>query len=108
MTEAPDSESYDLISLEYQGLYTVHANAACAGTSCCIHAPSDHHMVGWPMMFSQERGYLAYRVCAHGVPHPDPDSLAYMVGRLGETAGLFLALHSCEGCCTKEGFIGAR
>lgn len=103
-----EPQEYDLIALEYQGIYSVHANSVCAGTSCCIHAPSDHHMVGWPLVFDHGLAYLAFRVCEHGIPHPDPDSLAYMRRQVGESAALILALHTCEGCCTKEGFIGAR
>lgn len=101
-------DSHDLIGTKYQGVISTHSPQDCAGPWCCIHNPSSHHMREWPLWFDKTRGWLAYRLCEHGVPHPDPDSLAYMVGRLGEEAALYLALHTCEGCCTEGGFIGAR
>lgn len=106
MTDRTDL--WDLIHTEYQGLVKTHGPALCDGTPCCIHNPSDHHMRDWGLMFDPGKGDLAYRVCPHGIPHPDPDSLAYMARLLGADNVLYLALHTCEGCCTKEGFIGGH
>lgn len=57
----------------------VHDRAVCAGRSipCCIHNPSAHHMVGWPLNWRSDTGVME-RFCVHGCGHPDPDHLAYV------------------------------
>lgn len=75
-------------------LVNVHDPAACEGRGCCIHHPSDHHMVKWPQNWRDDRG-LMERVCPHGIGHPDPDELAYKV-----SIGLrHEGVHGCDGCC---------
>ncbi len=56
----------------------VHPRADCEarGGHCCIHNPSDHHMVDWPTHWRDDRG-LMERICEHGVGHPDPDDIAF-------------------------------
>jgi hypothetical protein len=70
----------------------VHTEDKCKGGSCCIHNPSDHHMVDWPMVWRQDR-MMMERMCEHGVGHPDPDALEFS-GQSG--------VHGCDGCCMKE------
>ena len=42
---------------------------------------------------------LTERVCPHGVGHPDPDSLRYLIRETGETSW---SAHGCDGCCRPE------
>jgi len=72
-----------------------HNKKACAGQACCIHNPSKHHMVDWPLVLREST--LMERKCPHGIGHPDPDSLAWMErnGRKG------YGVHGCDGCCQK-------
>jgi len=77
------------------GLAT-HSPDKCAGEHCCIHNPSPHHMVTWPMRWRADSGKME-RVCEHGVGHPDPDDAAYWE-RLGQG---FRNIHGCDGCCRK-------
>lgn len=64
----------------------VHDEALCEGQGCCIHRPSDHHMVDWPKLWRADR-HMMERTCPHGVGHPDPDD------RNPDTN------HGCDGCC---------
>lgn len=57
-----------------QIIYGVHARDDCIGRNCCIHNPSDHPFVAWPMEFRQ--GHM-FRVGPSGLRYPDPDDLAY-------------------------------
>lgn len=71
-----------------------HGPSKCAGETCVIHNPSDHHMRDWLMNWRGDRG-LMERVCPHGVGHPDPDALAFHVRNGREWQGV----HGCDGCC---------
>lgn len=76
-------------------LHNVHPVERCAGRPCVIHNPSDHHMRDWPLNWRADRG-LMERLCPeHGVGHPDPDGLAYLVS-IGDTSA---GVHGCCGCC---------
>lgn len=66
----------------------VHAKSRCQGPACCIHNPSDHHMVDWPQLWRADRN-LMERTCPHGIGHPDPD-------HIGDDL-----VHGCDGCCSK-------
>lgn len=72
----------------------VHPESVCAGESCCIHSPSDHHMREWPMNFRSDIGVME-RTCPHGVGHPDPDDLAFHI----RNDRAWVAVHGCCGCC---------
>lgn len=89
-----------------------HANGQCDGAHCPLHSPSEHHMKGWPVVFDRDRKPLISRRCPHGLDHPDPDSLAYILGlhaddpRLAtltpdEWTGLRATWerHHCDACC---------
>lgn len=96
-----DSPSWDIIGTHSQGPVKTHGPDRCAGGICVVHNPSDHHMKDWPLSFRMDLGALAFRECPHLVPHPDPDSLAYMAARLGITTAISLLLHQCceQACC---------
>ncbi len=66
-----------------------HDPETCEGNACCIHNPSDHHMVRWPQHWRSDRGIME-RICPHGIGHPDPDDLTQD------------RVHGCDGCCIKK------
>lgn len=75
-------------------LLITHDESKCAGQSCCVHNPSDHHMRKWPLSWREDKGVME-RICPHGVGHPDPDDAEHHT-RTGEG---FLNIHGCDGCC---------
>ena len=78
MTPSLDTpDDFDLTTLGNGQVLIVHPESACQGPwSCSIHRPSDHRMVGWPLTWRDDRGFLE-RKCEHGIGHPDPDDIAY-------------------------------
>lgn len=70
-----------------QKLVRVHSILKCARQWCCIHKPSNHHMVTWDQNWRPDAAFME-RLCPHGIGHPDPDEIN---GPL---------VHSCDGCCT--------
>lgn len=79
-------------------LIQVHGRSACQGRGipCCIHAPSSHHMVTWPMNWRADTGVME-RLCLHGIGHPDPDHMAYV--RSLRRGLEWQGVHGCDGCC---------
>ena len=74
-------------------IVNVHASNKCKNGYCTLHNPSDHHMLGFPQRWRQDR-HIMERMCPHGVGHPDPDDIALNT------------VHGCDGCCVKEIFNG--
>lgn len=76
----------------------VHSREKCAGQTCAVHNPS-HHMGDWPWRVRWDRDGMIERDCAHGVGHPDPDSVRWIAESGGDCGGL---VHGCcaEQCCT--------
>lgn len=81
-----------------QALHNVHTPDACTGRACCIHNPSSHHMRDWPMVWRADRG-LMERTCSHGIGHPDPDHMAYVLQFPGQVGERESGVHGCDGCC---------
>ncbi len=80
----------------------VHNKEDCQGEYCCIHNPSDHHMVDWPTHWRDDRG-LMERICPHGIGHPDPDDLAFkqaMAKKFNRGDVSHEGIHGCDGCCS--------
>ena len=74
----------------------VHPQSRCAGTFCCIHNPSDHHMKTWTLNWRGDMGFME-RICpCHGHGHPDPDSEAFQKRINNNYEG---RSHGCFGCC---------
>ena len=72
----------------------IHPATACAGRSCVIHAPTDHLMSPWRLVWRDEKGMFE-RLCSHAVGHPDPDQFDYW-----REVGLeHRRSHGCDGCC---------
>lgn len=80
-------------------LLWVHSAMRCQGEICCIHNPSQHHMVTWPQAWRDDVGVVG-RVCPHGMWHPDPDDLKVRAGWTGDHA------HTCDGCCSLAIYCG--
>lgn len=83
-------------------LTNVHDESAeCRKYGCVIHCPSDHHMRDWPLiwrtggLFDIKPPHFE-RQCPHGIGHPDPDSVGYLM-RHGEDPSI--TVHGCDGCC---------
>ena len=76
-----------------QKLTKVHDRSECKGHNCCIHNPSDHHMVDFPLHWRDDRGFFE-RICPHGVGHPDPDEIEFH-----KKHGHDITVHGCDGCC---------
>lgn len=94
----------------------VHDPDRCAGQPCPFHNPSDHPLSAAalhvrfdrPIRFTFDgtiyREFLTERTCAHGVGHPDPDSLAYLRNVLADDYPRYaLGTHGCDGCCIGRG-----
>lgn len=78
----------------------VHPRRACKadGFPCVVHAPSEHHMRDFPLLWRGDRR-LFERTCPHNVGHPDPDDLAFHV----RNGNAWQANHGCDGCCRPPG-----
>ncbi len=111
-----------------EGELTTHPEEKCQGRPCCVHSPSDHHMRDWEMNWRADTGVME-RVCPHGVGHPDPDHMAYVLSLTPEHTCIFnrnksysftewldldeqdgcifphlewQGVHGCDGCCRKS------
>lgn len=80
-----------------KGGVRVHAEGVCGGEHCPFHNPSDHAMREYPVVVRLDKGALVERTCPHGVGHPDPDSMSYLVAR--DKKNEWLGVHGCDGCC---------
>ena len=74
------------------GVTETHVRTTCLGADCTFHRPSDHGMRTWPMVWRSDRR-IVERTCPHGVGHPDPDSLDWMLMHGDD------GTHGCDGCC---------
>ena len=75
----------------------VHDRKECDGGFCAIHNPSNHALKDCPTHWRTDRQIME-RLCEHGVGHPDPDSLAFM---LRNGASKYVGVHGCDGCCNE-------
>jgi hypothetical protein len=100
-----ESGERDLITLHSGRILQTHGPAQCAGQACCFHNPSEHPLNTRPLMWRADvRPSFMERICGHGVGHPDPDSLAFLIAvavadpELRENVEA-LEIHGCDGCC---------
>lgn len=77
-----------------------HRRDKCMGYWCCIHNPSPHHMKSWDQHYDHTTKMM-YRICEHGVEHPDPDD-PWAWQATGPHA------QYCDGCCKSDGRIRRR
>lgn len=69
--------------------------------SCSVHHPSNHPLKEAPAIWLADANTL-YRVCPHGVEHPDPDDMEFksstmqflLVAAISSTH-----ISRCDGCC---------
>ncbi len=87
------SESWELP--DGKVLTGVHEGGDCVDWPCVIHAPTDHHMRDWHLIWRGDRAIFE-RICAHAVGHPDPDQFKYW----DETGQEAQGVHGCDGCCS--------
>lgn len=73
-------------------IVNTHGNNQCKNDYCTLHNPSNHHMIGFPQRWRQDR-HMMERICSHGVGHPDPDEIAVNT------------VHACDGCCSVKKVI---
>lgn len=99
MDPMPVFASNDAIFLPDGTLLQTHAETRCVGNFCSIHNPSDHPLRDAPQAWDQ-RLRTVYRICSHGVVHPDYDDFAHKIrsGWSHEMLGL-VGAHNCDRCC---------
>lgn len=89
----------DIVALRNGPLIVnVHEATQCAGQHCCIHNPSQHHMLTWEPVWDGMDKQM-WRECPHGLNHPDPDDMAFLRRRWGHVRAALFATHGCDGCC---------
>lgn len=85
---------------ERECLVRIHDRETCGEKMCPFHKPTKHHMVKWPKVWRADRSdSLVERVCEHGVGHPDPDSMEFIISKFGKEDGKYSGVHGCDGCC---------
>ena len=87
-----DPMSLQMVKLRGGQIIQAHTIDTCEGGFCCIHQPSQHHMVEWRQNWRDDAGKME-RLCSHGIGHPDPDDLHPNT------------VHGCDGCCAPPGEI---
>ncbi len=98
-----DDGTKDVVTLHDGTTLTIHGPQRCSGPNCCFHNPSDHPLndrpLTWTPMFN-----LMSRVCEHDEPHPDPDSLDYLMRRGLQEIVLVEAITSTHMsyCCEQQ------
>lgn len=89
----------EVLEFEIEGirLRGVHSGAVCAGRTCILHNPLDHHMRGWRLYYRSDRGMFE-RICPCGIGHPDPSQFDFWL----EMNMAYEIVHGCCGCCFKK------
>lgn len=67
---------------------------------CAIHNPSPSPVTGFPTHWREDRR-LMERICPHGIGHPDPDHLKFVMKLGGPLAVYSESMHGCDGCCSR-------
>lgn len=91
-----ENDLLEEVTLNSGQVIRAHKKSLCE-PPCAIHAPSDHHMKDWKLIF-RESGMLE-RICPHGIGHPDPDTMSFVKRRLGKEISEYEGVHGCDGCC---------
>jgi hypothetical protein len=76
----------------------IHSRLKCEGRNCPFHNPSEHPLNKAEMIVRLDKNSLVERLCAHGVGHDDPDSVAWFKSKGDKYAGI----HGCDGCCSNR------
>lgn len=78
-------------------LVNTHPREPRCDEGCVIHNPTDR--TGFKTHWRMDRR-LMERVCSHGVGHPDPDHIRYVISTRGFEEAEADAVHGCDGCCS--------
>lgn len=99
MDPTPVFQRNDAVFLPDGTLLQTHPTAACVGTFCSIHNPSDHPLRDAPQLWDH-RFRSIYRMCVHGNVHLDPDDFMFK-WRSGLPVHVLalIGAHDCDGCC---------
>lgn len=89
-------DGYDIVGMHHGPPLVTHTANACDGQSCCVHQPSAHHMVSWPLIWNAAYRRMDRR-CPHRLDHPDPDDVAHNRRVYGHH--FHPGQHDCDGCC---------
>ncbi len=76
-----------------------HDPVDCAPHPCAVHNPTEHFLSSWPQNWRDDANKME-RICPHGIGHPDPDHVAYLL-RTGQAEQCDLT-HGCDGCCSRR------
>lgn len=99
MDPTPVFQRNDAVFLPDGTLLQTHPASRCTGSFCSIHNPSDHPLRDAPQLWDPHFRSI-YRMCTHGVIHPDVDDFAYKVrSGLSHILLAFLGAHVCDDCC---------
>ena len=79
----------------------VHREEKCADdpTPCTLHRPTNHGMRDWPLVLRLEKNGTFWRQCPHGLVHPDPDSMEFLLANTPPEFVDGVIEHSCDDCC---------
>lgn len=93
-------EEYRLGPFYKDGSRPYHGREHCQGRDphpCPWHKPTRHSMRSFRRLIRFDKYGLVERVCEHGVGHPDPDSVAFIVSLRPDLADA-VSTHGCDGC----------
>lgn len=99
-------EGYDVITMLQPSGYVqrmrCHSYGTCVNDEACgIHNPSEHPLNDAPLYWRSDRG-LMERTCPHGIGHPDPDHVRFVLATRGAAEARTVWLHGDTdgcGCC---------
>lgn len=101
----PAWEQANIYMYDGKKLVATHSKDMCVGRNCCIHSPSPHPLAVAAFQWHADTKRM-FRVCAHGIEHPDPDDVEYNLlglgGREQYDVRNELMRHKCDGCCKDE------
>lgn len=85
-----------------QRFTNIHLLSACEGENCIVHNPTwcPANKGDWPYSFRAD-GRIE-RICPHGIGHPDPDQVNFLISQDPAHYGGWVDVHGCDGCCYSE------
>lgn len=89
---------FERVVLSSDQIIMAHSKKDCK-PPCALHSPSSHPMITWKLVYREDIGLLE-RVCEHGIGHPDPDSVKFLIEQMGMDESI--TVHGCDDCCSKE------
>jgi hypothetical protein len=101
LVERAEEGDSSFVTLYDGSRLNVHRGSDCRSPDCCtIHNPSVHPLKDAPRDYIQGR---MYRVCEHGIKHPDPDDSFFhvLIERDGadQLLDYYVDGQECDECC---------